>query len=131
VHIVFKKKFFDLTERYENGEAKSIHTFNVWNFLFYITIGLSIVFAVRINGVVPVFSYLIIPAVGAILITQKKSGVLILALFISVIGAFIGLNVSYHYDFPAGSSVVAMLGAVFFVAAIVKGIKNAFLKKEK
>jgi zinc/manganese transport system permease protein len=130
VHIVFKNKFFDLTQRYENGEANSINAFNLWNFLFYITIGLSIVFAVRLSGVIPVFSYLIIPAVSAILCIQKKSGVLVLALFISAMGAFIGLNISYHYDFPAGSSVVAMLGALFFIAVILKGIKNAFKKGE-
>ena len=45
--------------------------FNGWNFLFYISIGLSIVFAVKANGVIPVFSFLIIPAVSAIMLTKK------------------------------------------------------------
>ncbi|HKR07415.1 MAG TPA: metal ABC transporter permease [Bacteroidia bacterium] len=129
VHIIFHKKFWALTRRYENNEHQIIGVFNFWNFLFYITIGLSIVFAVRMNGVIPVFSYLIIPAVSAILLTSKNSKVLILALLVSIAGAFIGLNVSYYYDFPAGSSIVAMLGAVFFAAVIVKMIKETLLKK--
>ena len=124
IHLIFRKKFFDLTRRYENGEGHSIGIFNLWNFIFYLTIGLAIVFAVRMNGVIPVFSYLIIPAVSAILISGKNSPVVIIAIVLSVAGAFFGLNVSYHYDFPAGSSIVAMLGAIFFIAAIVRLIKN-------
>src|SRR5436190_1488357 len=73
LHILFFKKFFALTKRFENGEGHSIGIFNVWNFLFYISIGLSIVFAVRVSGVIPVFSFLIIPAVGAIMLSGKNS----------------------------------------------------------
>lgn len=131
LHFIFHKKFSDLTRRYENGEGHSIGIFNVWNFLFYISIGLSIVFAVRMNGVIPVFSYLIIPAVSAMLISRKNSPIVVLAMLISVAGAFLGLNVSFHYDFPAGSSVVAMLGAVFFVAALWRLINDFFIKKKE
>ena len=130
LHFVFRKKFFDLTQRYENGEGHSIGIFNTWNFLFYITIGLSIVFAVRMNGVIPVFSYLIIPAVSAMLISRKSSAVVVIAILLSVVGAFFGLNVSYHYDFPAGSSIVAMLGAVFFIAALVRLVKDFAVRKK-
>jgi zinc/manganese transport system permease protein len=128
LHIVFHKKFFNLTQRYENGEAHSIGVFNFWNFIFYISIGLAIVFAVRVNGVIPVFSYLIIPAVGAIMLARKNFILVLLALMISVAGAFFGLNVSYHYDFPAGSSVVAVLGLLFFIIAAIRLIKDFVLK---
>lgn len=130
IHILFNKKFFDLTQRYENGEAQSMGMVNIWNFLFYISIGLSIVFAVRINGVIPVFSYLIIPAVGAIMLARKNFVLVFLALIISISGAFFGLNVSYHYDFPAGSSIVAMLGALFFVIALTRLFKGFVLKRK-
>lgn len=128
IHFIFRKNFFNLTQRYENGEGHTIGIFNVWNFLFYITIGLSIVFAVRINGVIPVFSYLIIPAVSAMLIARKKSPLVLIVLVLSVAGAFLGLNVSYRYDFPAGSSVVAMLGALFFVSALIRLVKDIYKK---
>src|SRR3954454_12603895 len=72
MHFLFFKKFFALTESFENGENHLVGIFNIWNFLFYISIGLAIVFAVKINGVIPVFSYLIIPAVSAILISKNK-----------------------------------------------------------
>jgi ABC-type Mn2+/Zn2+ transport system permease subunit len=118
--IIFYKKFFALTESFENGEFHQIGFFNIWNFIFYITIGLAIVFAVKINGVIPVFSYLIIPSVSAIMLVRKNSCVVIIAIIISLLGSFFGLNVSFNYDFPAGSSIVAVLGGIFVLAALFK-----------
>src|SRR5882757_7569626 len=125
MHLVFFKKFFALTESFENGENHLVGIFNIWNFLFYISIGLAIVFAVKINGVIPVFSYLIIPSVSAIMIAKNKAAVLIISLLISVIGSFFGLNFSFHYDFPAGSSIVVVLGGIFILASIYRIFRGA------
>jgi zinc/manganese transport system permease protein len=130
VQLIFFRKFLTLTESFENGVNHLIGIFNFWNFLFYISIGLAIVFAVRVNGVIPVFSYLIIPAVSAIMLTKNKTAVLVIAMFISVLGGFFGLSFSFHYDFPAGSSVVVMLGGIFIVAAVYRIIKGITGKKQ-
>ena len=124
VQIIFFRKFFGLTESFENGVNHLVGIFNIWNFLFYISIGLAIVFAVKINGVIPVFSYLIIPAVSAIMLTKNKAGVLMIAMIISILGGFFGLNFSFHYDFPAGSSIVVVLGGIFILASIYRIIKG-------
>jgi zinc/manganese transport system permease protein len=123
-HLIFRKKFFELTEKFENHEIEDIGVFNLWNFLFYLSIGLSIVLAVRVAGVIPVFSYLIIPPVSAILLTRKRSAAVIVALTVSVVGSFLGLYFSTHFDFPAGSSVVAILGGLFLVVAIIRSLKG-------
>jgi len=130
MHLVFFKKFFTLTESFEMGENHLVGIFNIWNFLFYISIGLAIVFAVKINGVIPVFSYLIIPAVSAILISKNKITVIIIAFIISMLAGFFGLNFSFHYDFPAGSSIVAVLGIIFIIAAIYNIAVNAGKKSK-
>ena len=129
VHLVFFRKFFKLTESFENGENHQVGIFNFWNFLFYISIGLVIVFAVKINGVIPVFSYLIIPAVSAIMITKNKVAVIFLAIIISILGGFFGLDFSFHYDFPAGSSIVAVLGGIFIFSACYKILRDLLTKK--
>ena len=128
-HIIFYKKFFSLTEKFENGENEKVGLFNLWNFLFYISIGLSIVFAVRVSGVIPVFSFLIIPSVSAIMLAKKSWTVVVIAMLISVLGGFGGLNVSYHYDFPAGSSLVAVLGGIFILVSIIHLLKSILAKK--
>jgi zinc/manganese transport system permease protein len=123
-HIIFRKKFFGLTEKFENHEVENIGVFNLWNFLFYLSIGLAIVLAVRVGGVIPVFSYLIIPPVSAILLARKTSVVVAIAMTVGVLGSFFGLYFSTHFDFPAGSSVVAILGAIFCLLAVVRAIKG-------
>ena len=120
VHLLFFRNFFALTKSFENGENHLIGIFNFWNFLFYISIGLAIVFAVKINGVIPVFSFLIIPAVSAIMLTRNNTAVFIFALLISVLASFFGLTLSFKKDFPAGSSIVAVLGAIFILCSIFK-----------
>src|SRR4249919_727596 len=124
MHFLFFKKFFALTESFENGENHLVGIFNIWNFLFYISIGLAIVFAVKINGVIPVFSYLIIPAVSAIMLTKNKATVFIIAFIISILAGFFGLNFSFHYDFPAGSSIVVVLGGIFILASVYRIISG-------
>ena len=130
VHLIFFRKFFALTESFENGENHLTGIFNIWNFLFYMSIGLAIVFAVKVNGVIPVFSFLIIPAVSAILISKNKIVVIVIACIISILGSFFGLNFSFHYDFPAGSSIVAVLGIVFVLASLYNILKSVGSRKK-
>lgn len=129
VQLIFFRKFFALTRSFELGENHLIGIFNIWNFLFYISIGLAIVFAVKINGVIPVFSYLIIPAVSAIMLTKNNVAVFVISFVISVLAGFFGLNFSFHYDFPAGSSIVAILGGIFILASVYKMISVVLMKK--
>ncbi len=90
LNLFFFRKFFALTESFENGENHLVGIFNIWNFLFYMFIGLAIVFAVKVNGVIPVFSFLIIPAVSAILISKNKIIVIVIACIISVLASLFG-----------------------------------------
>jgi ABC-type Mn2+/Zn2+ transport system permease subunit len=52
-------------------------------------------------------------------------------LVISILGSFFGLNFSFHYDFPAGSSIVAVLGAIFLLAALYKIAAGISIKKQR
>ena len=106
-----------------------IGIFNIWNFLFYISIGLAIVFAVKINGVIPVFAYLIIPAVSAIMLTKSNTAVFVISFVISILAGFLGLSFSFHYDFPAGSSIVAVLGGIFILASVFKIVHGIVSRK--
>lgn len=126
-HFVFRKQFFELTAMYENNRGEEVGVFNLWNFFFYISIGLAIVFAVEIGGVIPIFAYLIIPSVCGIMLSKSKVIVILAALGLSILGGFFGLNMSFNYDFPAGSSIVAVMGIIFVIVSII----NAFLDKDE
>jgi zinc/manganese transport system permease protein len=130
VQIIFFRKFFSLTRSFENGENHLVGIFNFWNFLFYISIGLAIVYAVKINGVIPVFSYLIVPAVSAIMLSKSNLAIFIIAAVISILASFLGLYFSFHYDFPAGSSIVAILGGIFILASLFKIIQSFTVRRK-
>jgi zinc/manganese transport system permease protein len=129
LQIVFFRKFYSLTESFENGESQTAGLFNIWNFLFYISIGLSIVFAVKANGVIPVFSFLIIPAVSAIMLTKNKYLVILYAIIISSLGSYFGLTLALQKEFTGGPSIVAVLSGIFILTAIFKLIRNLVIKK--
>jgi len=116
-HIIFRNQFFELTRKYEDNRGDEVGIFDIWNFLFYISIGLAIVFAVEIGGVIPVFSFLIIPSVCGIMISKSHIVIISSAMSLSVLGGFFGLNLSFNYDFPAGSSIVALLGVLFVIVS--------------
>ncbi len=59
----------------------------------------------RAGGVIPVFAYLVVPPVAAILLTRSTAGVVIGALLLSVVGSFFGIYFSVRFDFPAGASI--------------------------
>ncbi len=124
VHFVFRRNFFEITEKFQQKDVDDLGIFNLWNFLFYLSIGLAIVLAVRVGGVIPVFSYLVVPPVAAILMTRGHAGVVLLALLVSVVGSFLGIYFSVQFDFPAGSSVVAMLGVLFLAASLVRLVRG-------
>ncbi len=49
---------------------------------------------------------------------------LLIALLLSVVGSFLGIYFSVQFDFPAGSSIVAMLGVIFVVASLVRLVRG-------
>ena len=120
LHLIFSKRIFRVTEAFQKGRPQTDFQFRFWNFFFYLSIGLAIVFAVRAGGVIPVFSYLVIPPVAAILVTQSDKVVAILAPAFSVLVSLFGLYFSYTFDFPAGSSIVAVFGILFIMCSLAK-----------
>ncbi len=132
LHLFFFKQIFRITETLEDENAPSFTLRErLWNFFFYLSIGLAIVFAVRIGGVLPVFSYLVIPPVAAVLAARSKLIVVLVTLFNAVVASLFGLYVSYTFDFPAGASIVAVFGVMFAGAGIIRFAQNQFSKNAR
>lgn len=124
VQLVFRKQFTELTRKFADGDTSDIGMFDVWNFLFYVSIGLAIVLAVRSGGVIPVFSFIVVPPVAAILITRNNKATAPIVLVIAVLGSVMGIYFSVQFDFPAGASIVAMFGVIFVAASLVRLARN-------
>jgi zinc/manganese transport system permease protein len=67
--------------------------------------------SVPIAGVLLVFSYLIVPAVSAMLFSQRLGVRLAIGWSMGAITSAIGVYLSYLWDLPTGATIVTTLGA--------------------
>jgi ABC-type Mn2+/Zn2+ transport system permease subunit len=117
-HLALGRRFFALT--YSKGAGEEMRAGDhLWNLAFYVLLALAIVFAIRAGGVIPVFAFLILPPVAALRVARRTGAVIAVALLVAFAGCFLGLDLSYDFDLPAGASIVAALGGIGLLVALV------------
>jgi zinc/manganese transport system permease protein len=90
----------------------------LWDLLFFITFGLVVTGSVKIAGVLLVFSYLIIPAVAAILFFKSTFKRLLFGWMFSIIGSMIGMLLSLAFDLPTGATIIVTFALMLSIAGI-------------
>jgi len=114
-HWLLRKRFLLIS--FDPGEAfKRGWNIRWWDFLFYLSFGIIITFSVEIGGILMVFSYLVIPACIAILLSADMKTRLVLGWGIGWLGSALGLVGSYVWDFPTGPAIVVVLGLMLVLA---------------
>src|SRR3982074_2575711 len=105
LHFALRRNFllisFDRDAAYQRGLRV-----RWWDFLFYASFGLVVTIFVRVAGVLLVFSYLVAPAVCAVILVRAITTRLLTGWAISLIGGVGGLFVSFYWDFPSGAAIV-------------------------
>lgn len=128
LHILSHKRIFRITHDYENHQLEGGRAFQLWNVFFFLSIGIAIVFAVEVGGVIPVFSFIIIPPVVAIAVSRRERVVVAVTLATVVLGSYLGLDLSYRLDFPTGATVVGTLGVL---ATVASGLRLMLSRKHR
>jgi zinc/manganese transport system permease protein len=116
IHVFWRKPLVRLPTREQSRG---------WNLLFYLTLGLVIAMAMQAGGVLLVFSYLVIPAVAALLFAEGFGRGLALAWLVGIAGTLGGLLLSYTRDLPTGASIVGVLGGLLTLLALGRGAVRA------
>src|SRR6185295_5746236 len=124
VHWVFRKQFFLISLHHEDAEARGISV-RFWDFLFYVTFGFVVTSSVSIAGVLLVFSFLVIPAVIAILFVDGIRARLVAGWIVGTLVSAIGCSLSYFRDLPSGPTIVVTFGASLLLAGIVRFVVHA------
>lgn len=115
-HYVFRQKFLLISQNVGEARNKGIPIM-FWDFLFYITFGFVVTSSVKIAGVLLVFSYLIVPAVCAMLLARSIAQRLVFGWIIGFLVSVLGLFFSVKLDLPTGASVVTCFGIALIVSA--------------
>jgi zinc/manganese transport system permease protein len=119
LHFILRKKFLLISMN--PGLAKQSGLWiRFWDFIFYITFGFVVTSSVRIAGVLLVFSYLVVPAVCAMLFVKNVTPRLLIGWGLGFAASVLGLYASAKWDLPTGASVVTVFGLILIFCSIVK-----------
>jgi len=119
---IFRKPLFTVSENYEGAVAKGLNVI-WWDFIFYALLGVVITLAVRVTGVVTVFSFLIIPATISALFSAHWALRMFIALAAATSASLIGLLFAYFFDFSIGPAIALFLGVELIIVSIIAKLK--------
>jgi len=124
--FIFRKQLTMITNNYQQLTGKN-HKLVLWDFVFYMLLGIVITTAVQIAGIVVVFACLIIPATISALFSGHW-GIRMLIIWTAIVTASIGgLLFAYYFDFSVGPSVALFLGAELAITATIGKLKSGFV----
>ena len=118
-HVVLRRRFLLISMNEPEAERQGV-SIRFWDFLFYVSFGFVVSSSVAIAGVLLVFSYLIVPAVSAMLFAERLSSRLAIGWIMGAVVSAIGVWLSYLWDLPTGATIVATLGAALVVLGAVR-----------
>jgi len=116
LHWVVRRPLLRIS--FDPDAATGRHAVRAWDFVFYASFGLVVTSSVRVAGVLLVFSYLVVPATVAALLTGSVRGRLLLGWVAGVGVSAAGLAASYAWDLPTGAAVVTTFGALLAAVAL-------------
>ncbi|MGL4411408.1 MAG: metal ABC transporter permease [Bacteroidales bacterium] len=96
----------------------------VIEYIMMFFIALTIVFSIRLIGIVLLVSMLTIPQMTASLFTTSFKGLIILSVIIGVLSSFTGLMLSYLLNVPSGAFIIIVSIIFYTVAKLYKSIRS-------
>lgn len=83
-------------------------------------VALSIVFNIRVVGIILVISLLTIPQNIANMFVKSFFNIMLLSILIALIGTLSGLVIAYYFNIPSGAAIIFFLVILFFSARLLK-----------
>lgn len=119
VHLLFYKEFLYLSFDPQMAETQGYRT-GRWNLGFYALLGLAIALAIKAIGILLMFAFLVIPAMLGLAVGRRLAIAFAVAMASAALAAFLGIWLSYAFDFPSGPMIVAVLGGLLALGAVVR-----------
>ncbi len=106
------------------GKALGIRV-DAWNMVFYAALGVAVAVSIRAVGALMTFTMLVAPGAAALCLTERLGRAFVVATALGVLSAIAGVFLSYQYDLPTGSTIVAVLSALFFASFVAGRLRAA------
>ncbi len=121
-HFVFRERFLLISLDPEAAYARGIRV-RLWDFLFYLSFGVVITSAVQIAGVLLVFTYLVAPAVFAVLFFDSLRARLLTGWVMATIVSAVG--VLFSYDRPSGPTIMVCFAIALSLGGLARAVMTA------
>ncbi len=108
------------------GDVKDIHPTNKHDVGKRLAmIALAVVISFQTVGTMLVFGMLLAPAGAAAMLAKRIRSMMLISSLIGIVSVFVGLLVSYYFNFSAGPSIVLVASVVFFLVLIGKNVQTS------
>lgn len=122
-HFVFRHRFITISVTPEKAFQQGMAV-RFWDFLFYTSFGFVVTSSVLIAGVLLVFSYLVVPAVCAMLFSRDFKTRLIIGWTLGFLASLLGIIASVAFDLPTGAAIVCTFGVILILSGAVRYVIN-------
>ncbi len=123
VFVMLRKEFLLVAFDAETAQALGYRT-RLWEFAFYLMLGGFIGVVIHLVGLVLIFGYLVLPALGALMVARRLTRVVGVAVLNALVGTLAGLVVSVIFDLPTTATMLvcmSLLTGVESVAGLLTG----------
>jgi zinc/manganese transport system permease protein len=118
-HFAFRRRFLLISLDPARAEKEAL-SIRFWDFLFYASFGFVVTSSVAIAGVLLVFCYLIVPAVAAMMYSDRIGPRLAIGWTMGTGVSALGIYLSVVLDLPTGATMVCTFGLVLVLMGLVK-----------
>jgi zinc/manganese transport system permease protein len=125
IFLVLHRRFMRISQDPAAAEEAGM-SIRLWDFLFYMVFGILITQSVGVLGVLPVFAYLVIPAVAAAFLFETVRARLIFGWAFAAVISLVGLETARAEKLDPGPTIVCL----FAVALVLLGVV-LFLRSQK
>lgn len=95
-----------------------------YHVVMLVMVAVTVVVSFQTVGTLLVFGMLLAPASAAALVVRRIGAMVALASAIGAASVYLGLVLSYHYDWAASATIVLVTVAAFFVVLIVQSLRR-------
>jgi zinc/manganese transport system permease protein len=115
-HYLLRRRFLTISMNEPEAERQGWNI-RFWDFLFYVSFGFVVTSSVAIAGVLLVFCFLIVPAVAAMLFTERLGPRLAIGWTMGALVSAGGVTLSYLLDLPTGATIIGTFGGALLIIA--------------
>lgn len=123
IHLIFFKEFVFVSFDKDTAQTLGLPT-RLFNAILLVSIGILIAIATRTIGALPVFSFVVLPPIGGLLLAKSLKGTFVISIVLAVVSAFLGYYFSWIWELPTGATMAGVSGMIIIPIAIFRRLKG-------